>query len=728
MTSSTTDAPAPPEHATDASGTGSAGPVTVPAAAVRRAPAAIAVGAALVLTALIVLLVGISRPGGPVVADESMALLGGPPGPPLLEGQTQIQRFTATGDGLSEISLRFGKYGADAECDVSFRLVEATTTRTEVAGIVQPCEDIPESTPHRVLAFDPIADSAGRRYELEVALQPGWEHLITIWGATNPELPKLRVDGQRTDASMELHLGYGRDARAWDQIDLALDRLGQYGPPWRTGAIAVLLLVATIAALALVPFVTGRRLVYALVGLAVAKGVLWSIVVPPLEGVDEYRHVAYAQFMAEQYRIPDRGDPVGGGRWTDVSEELDAAVWGTSSPLLGPEDRPPYGSEADDLKSDLVGLDRRSNGDGPASGYAPHYYLVPALLERTPGRIDQRLGTMRLWSVALGVVVTLLALQIGRRLFPHSELAAGLVAVAVTLHPELSQQTAIVNNDAGVVVAGAWSVLLALDLVAPVRRWPKLAFLAGLAGGLTFVAKGFGVAVVPVLGLAWLVGRFRGQRPVPVWRDLVDGAAGFALGYGTWFVTATVLGLAGVGLSGGEPSPGPRTLEAFFDGLSARGWEVPYHIGIIQFWGAFSWQDVPFPHWTLRVILWACAAGAVLVVAWAGVALARLVRRRLDPELQTTDAQAATLALTVLSMFGVLLAIGFLNFRSVGRFDLIQGRYALLAVPAVLALPAVCLRSLRPRWSPVPAMTVVAAAMLALNLFGLGLITERFYL
>jgi len=68
------------------------------------------------------------------------------------------------------------------------------------------------------------------------------------------------------------------------------------------------------------------------------------------------------------------------------------------------------------------------------------------------------------------------------------------------------------------------------------------------------------------------------------------------------------------------------------------------------------------------------------------------------------------------------------EFHRTGRFDLIQGRYALLLLPAVFALPALALRRLSPRVNPALVLAGAAAAMAALNIVGLGLTVDRWYL
>jgi hypothetical protein len=92
------------------------------------------------------------------------------------------------------------------------------------------------------------------------------------------------------------------------------------------------------------------------------------------------------------------------------------------------------------------------------------------------------------------------------------------------------------------------------------------------------------------------------------------------------------------------------------------------------------------------------------------------------------SAQTLICVLVVLGTLGLLHLLMFDYFRRTGDLTFVQGRYALMATPAVLALPALCLRRIWPRLSPVVPLATVAVAMGVLNVIGLGLIAERFYL
>ena len=123
---------------------------------------------------------------------------------------------------------------------------------------------------------------------------------------------------------MELHTDYGSAPHAYDQLGTALRRIGDYGPFWHRGAFVVVLALGAIALLAGIALVPRRKGLYLLLAFVVVKGVLWSVLIPPLLGVDEGAHVAYAQFMAIDHAIPKRGSPR--GELGTYSEELTAAT------------------------------------------------------------------------------------------------------------------------------------------------------------------------------------------------------------------------------------------------------------------------------------------------------------------------------------------------------------------------------------------------------------------
>ena len=683
-----------------------------------RARPAVVAGAAL----LVLLTVVLVRDGGEVRADvtehvQLRTVLG-----PLTKDGTVTQEFVARADRLSSVSARIGTFGGVGRCTVGARLL----LDGEVVGTDErPCGGIPDSSPIAVLRIPAQADSEGRTYELELSLAESGGDEVTVWAGEprgDDPPPNARVDGEEVPHVVEIHTGYDEPGTVLGQLGLALRRLADYRPGWQQPWTVVVTALGALAALVALTVVRGRRAVAVLIAFVVLKGLFWSMLVPPLEAPDEPAHAAYAEFMAEFGRIPQRGVPQLGAP-NIYSEALTDSIAFTHQEAALDGDRPDRGTaDAERAYRALADASPRSNGTGAAAGYPPAYYLPLAPLYLvTPGPLIHKLAVMRFWSIALGAVIAYLVLLAGRRLFPDHEGASIALAVAVSAQPLMSQQLAVVNNDALVVAGGIAVLVVALHLVRPYperSRW--LMFLGGAAVGIAVLGKQFGVVYLPVLAVAWLVGTIRtpaADRPSAA-REIASAAGGVAATYGLW-VVVSVLGGFKPAAFGDLPKTSEATSLADFIHVMKKDQFLAVRTNWVeQLWASFSWVDTPLAVWMQRTILVALLAGIVLAAVW----LVRAVRaRKLDPE--TVHGGLCLLAVGL--TFVMLIAIGYLGFRQSGTNDLVQGRYALLIIPPMLAFPAIALAR---RLSPVHVTTVIAAAMVGLNVAAVAAVADHFYL
>lgn len=676
--------------------------------------------------------------GGPVAAaDTEHVRLSGSQGP-LDDNVVATQRFTAAADGLSSIAMRFATSGGVTDCIVIASLHEVAAPDVELARSERRCPDVPDSELIDVLRPAPIAGSAGREYEIDLRTAKGSTETVRVWSGVDEggRLPEAAMGASPLPLSFELHTAYGDDAHAWSQLGTALNRMSFGRPGWQTPPVIVLLAVTALACVVALVVVRGRAAAIVLVGLAVAKGVLWTIVLPPLTTPDEPAHVAYAQFMAEQRKLPKRGVAQDGlpNAYSVQYERTNDVYHVFAAP---PGDRVDQGPGSN-LDAELRGLPAVANGDGAATGYPPHYYVGAALLyELAPGRLDQKVEYMRLWSVVLSAITAVASYFLGRRLFRGSEAAGIALAVAVVLQPMLSQQAASVNGDSLLVASSTLALLGATELLRPAgERRRGAALLTTGAGGLAILAKLFGVALLPVVGVCWLIGRrraARAQRP-PLWRDVAELAAGLAVTYGSWAVFAAIGGYKGPKVSDLAQGRGPRGVLAFLRLIRRNDFANLRKTWVDGLWGDFSNLNTPYPDWIRRVIIVALLTGmAVVLWATARVALDAVRRRRREsaaPDLDDGWDGATFVAglLTVLATLAVLYAVTFLTFRRTAQLELLQGRYSLLALPMVLALPALAVRVLRLRVSATAVVVTVAGSMAVLQVFALAVLTERFYL
>jgi hypothetical protein len=638
------------------------------------------------------------------------------------------QSFEAGADGLSQVAVRFATGRTSPRCRVDVVVTEGT--RRRAAGAIG-CDRIDDNELASI-RFAPLADSRGRRFTIAVSVAtPVRDGVVGLWGGPPVAgLPPATIDGAAIEHAVELHTGYGDDRWAFDQLDTAFDRLAQYGPPWREPLPLGVLAIGALAVLVAATVARGRWALVLVVVFALLKGTVWSAVLPTFEGPDEPAHVAYAQFMAVEHSLPERGTNRFGldNIYSEEMNESGAAFNVAASP---PGDRPTFGDAAAAAVHDsLDEAGRRANGNGAAAGYSPFYYLGPAVLHGLPGTLDVRVGTMRLWSVALGAAAVALAFLIGRRLFDGSDAAGAALAIAVAAAPTFSQQTAIVNNDALVIVLGCACILVALELARP-QASRRMALVAGLVGGAAIVAKPFGAAFLPALGVAWLIGRAReraiGSRAVG---DAARAIGGLVATYGMWAAVTTLAGWPTASPYSDAASDEPATIgryvllyrEARFAALRDR-W-------IDHLWARLSWLDLDFPAWVRVVLTTVTVVVLVLLVVVAVRTLVGWVRRRVPGPRDVDDATAGlwVVVAIVASVLATLHVADFLQFRQLGRIELLQGRYALMAMPAIVVAPALIVRALSSPKIGAAVLAVLAAGLVVLNVVGLDLLVERFYL
>ena len=687
-------------------------------------------GAVLVVAAVLV------RPAGSYQAERSehASLIGQQPVLPFDPGQGIEQQFTANAAGLSQVSVRFGTYGESGRGTVIARLESEDGTPVAVATI--PWSQLRDASLMSVATFSPRSESDGQTYRLRISLSADSEHQLTMFGATPTasEPSAQRTDGQASLLAVEIRAEYGGEGIAANQIGTALHRISKYGPFWRDEWFVLFLAVGAILLLAGVALVPRRRGIAVLLAFVVVKALLWSAIIPPTLGVDEGAHVAYAQFLAVEHAIPKRGVPAGSA---DIySEQLRAAAEIFHQSDVARSDRADYdivSVRAGRSRLDSAATSDHSNGNGAAAGYSPAYYAVPALIYAvTPGGIDIRIGSMRLWSVMLGAIAVYFSVRLGRLLFPGRESAALLVGAAVALQPMLSQQTAIVNNDALAIAAGAACAYFAVSLLARDRsRWVLAA--AGCAFGIGLLAKPLGLAFAPAIVIAWLIGRWRGCRPAAWWWEALSGLAGVVVTYGLWLGMSTMYGYAGVGFQG-EPSPGSYGLSDFLHVLHADSFRAIRMNWIDQFWGNFGWINTPYPPVITKVILVAVVVGSALVAAWVFTfawdlrTWWRARGRAVDLVQQDMVLATFICLLMVAAALGELYVLMYTWWTHGGDLSFVQGRYGLMMVPVVLVLPTLALRRLIPRLSPLVPLATVASAMGVLNVIAVAIIVERFYL
>lgn len=713
-------------------------------------------------------------------------------------------------------------------------------TTTQVASQSLPCAQVMvNESGTKIMGFKPIANSKGKTYQVALSVkadkptvvvtryynpvsatdpdrpnekrkrhvdnQPNYqvktgEQVLKAGGATlnNQELAgreeNLRGTGEITTTSL---LPIYSDAGWWGTLQRGLQRSQALGPWWvSTPALVIWFAATAVSAVAAAVLAVRRsRWTVALVGaFALFQALVWAAVIPIFNGMDEYQHVSYIQYLAT-HNGPDSGLTQGQANY---SPQLVRAYEASNLFYAWGADRFDY-SQISSLNSQLNQLPERALVRPQVTQYPPGYYLAGALVYKlSPHTGLSQYYDVRLLSVALAVVGALGMAYFARQLFPRRALVATLVSLSALAHPMMAHQSAIINNDILVISASIWALALATRALNAQRPLRWLAG-AGVATGIA-MAKPQGILIAAMVALALIVVAVRARSFKLAFKGAALSGGGFIAVYIWWPIYRVIVGFGSVIAAprpqvnlvntGGGLAMGPvrqrglwEQWQLFWNDQSADDYTLFKARWIKQFFGNFGWLDVFYPtriyNWLAQIMM----LFALICLLWVVQRCVRLALNRLRPlavkaddaagvsgDVAATDTarsaeegavvtekraerqlgakrnQTATwiwwcLALTV----GYLVAINLLGFIysiMAGHDDLLQGRYILPAVAGLYALPALltqaAVQSLQNNpWRPVrgawldklvPAVAlVVFAAVMALNLAGLGVIFERFY-
>ena len=757
-----------------------------------------------------------------------------PPSKSQAQGSTQAQ-----GDVQAQAAASAQNSAAPSAASQNTAATPSPTT-TQVASQSLPCaQAMVNESGTKIMGFKPIANSKGKTYQVALSVkadkptvvvtryynpvsatdpdrpnekrkrhvdnQPNYqvktgEQVLKAGGATlnNQELAgreeNLRGTGEITTTSL---LPIYSDAGWWGTLQRGLQRSQALGPWWvSTPALVIWFAATAVSAVAAAVLAVRRsRWTVALVGaFALFQALVWAAVIPIFNGMDEYQHVSYIQYLAT-HNGPDSGLTQGQANY---SPQLVRAYEASNLFYAWGADRFDY-SQISSLNSQLNQLPERALVRPQVTQYPPGYYLAGALVYKlSPHTGLSQYYDVRLLSVALAVVGALGMAYFARQLFPRRALVATLVSLSALAHPMMAHQSAIINNDILVISASIWALALAtraLNAQRPLRWLAGAGVVTGIA-----MAKPQGILIAAMVALALIVVAVRARSFKLALKGGLLSGGGFIAVYIWWPIYRVIVGFgsviaaprtqvnlvnAGGGLAMGavrQRGLGEQW-QLFWNDQSADDYALFKARWIKQFFGNFGWLDVFYPTRIYHLLAQIMTLFALVCLLWVAQRCVRLVLNRLRPlavkaddaagvsgDVAATDTaqsseegavvakkhagrqlgairnQTATwiwwcLALTV----GYLVAINLLGFIysiMAGHDDLLQGRYILPAVAGLYALPALltqaAVQSLQNNpWRPVrgawldklvPAVALaVFAAVMALNLAGLGVIFERFY-
>lgn len=620
--------------------------------------------------------------------------------------------LTATQDDLSQVGVMLGTWVGSADCTLTTTLTE---DGRELASQDTVCADLPDTALAPVLSFDPIADSAGTTYTVTLAVSEDSVNGPAVWDT---------ADGSQAVVAL-----YGEQQPALAAAGDVLDRMSVYAPAWGSpGWVVVLaaLVLACVAVLALRP----RWGLVTVIVLVLARGLLWSALIPPLQGMDEGAHFANVQFIAEEGRLPNWNTE--DRQYGAYSQSLELASDEMHVSAHQPTDRPDYDPEsAEALREADSAASPDSDGTGPAASYPPAYYGPAAVFYQLAGDDTvSQVHAVRLWSALLGVVAIVFAWFFAGEVLPKRPAARAGLVTAVALQPMLAHQFALVNNDAWVIAAGFAALWAAARLVRSARA-PWLMLGAGAIAGLGALGKPFFAVMVLPIAIGWLLGKIRYR--VRDWKVLVGepllAGVGVAGTYGVWLVAARLLGInTGLGFPAGE-ADAPRGLVDYLRSQLDPALAEFRTLWVDQLWGNFGWVNTPLPVGAQKVIWWLYLALALTVVVWLVLTVRDRRRGVLDEGLRDIDRLIALCTLSGLGVLAGMYAVEFGYFASSGLSNLLQGRYLLMVIPALLALPPLLAERLsRQRPAATIAAWSVATGVLALHVTGVLVVVQKFYL
>ncbi|HEX4011426.1 MAG TPA: DUF2142 domain-containing protein [Solirubrobacteraceae bacterium] len=475
------------------------------------------------------------------------------------------------------------------------------------------------------------------------------------------------------------------------------------------------------------------RSLAALLAIVVGLGLVWSLTVPPFQSPDELAHFAYAQGLAESFRLP--GNP---GRLGASSDEslADGSV-GASRGAFWPQASPPDWNRADYAAylaiEDSAHRPITDNGSGPSSadGNPPLYYLyaAAAYLIDHGGTAFGRLYAMRIAGVLLLALTTLGAWLLAGEVFARRRLPQLTAAAVAGLMPMVTFMSTSVNPDAMLITVWTLDLWLGARVINH-RARDRDVIAIGALTAVAILTKATSYALVAPVLLAVLCGWLR--RPAPERRSalaaLVGGGVLLAAPVLGWVAIAPSLGGTGittVANSAAHPFTARRFLSYVWQFYLPRlPFMAPqrttpglpaYDIWLRQGAGTFGWLDVTLPGWMYHAAAW--LAG---VIAVAGIALVTRLRNRRHLAL------LGFFALTLIALLG-LLHITEYRALLLGEGQFLQGRY-LLPVVGLLGLAFGLIVARIPGRARIWVCSLTITALLAVQVISLATIVQAYYL
>ena len=314
--------------------------------------------------------------------------------------------------------------------------------------------------------------------------------------------------------------------------------------------------------------------------------------------------------------------------------------------------------------------------------HPPLYYLLAAGVYRValPLPESARLEALRLFSAVLGLIsLWLLWLLTGVMLAPDDPRRLAAVA-ALAFLPLFGYMTAVVNNDALVVLLCLAAFYTAATLMAGNGRPHRHALLGALTG-LAILTKEVGLALLPIAVIAALLPRGE-QGPAFARR-----AKGAVIAVITALVIASPWWIRNLVLFG-HP-----IIYAYvkppFRGVTDAMTNPLLALAVARVWAKLSFITLWTPYWAIKGIIaltpYLAVTAAIFAIAAVGVTRLWVDHWRGAARMARVQAQAMALMIA----FAALVATGILRYTLFVDYRTVEGgRYMLVAWPQLAVLGA----------------------------------------
>lgn len=457
---------------------------------------------------------------------------------------------------------------------------------------------------------------------------------------------------------------------------------------------------------------TPPLLVWLLCGLTFGHSVMAAETFPTYAGLDEPQHVDMVVSLLE-----GDGWPGPGQRYVSAGVAVPSNYF-YDHVRLRPYSKLPIPPRGQRGNFDSYGADTPTTGGLPNQivQHPPLYYALAALLihlspvpwQHLP--FTQFVFALRLISAFILAWVPMLAWGLGRALRapPPVPETAAVLTLAV---PGLDRIGGMVNNDSLMILMGA-AVLVAAVRIAMGDLTKRTAAWAGVLLGVALLVKGFSLALVFVVGAAYLVGFLR--RRHSAWLSLLlSWTVAFLVGGWWWLRNIVLYGTVqpnGWGKAATTRLYGPGVAHAPPFGRYLAGVKVLFTPSFWEPAGVGQWATISVN----AAVHLSIVVGALVLVAL----LLGLPR----------DGRRLPLLIALLPAAGYLLidfAGTYQAYRHYGLLPGLQGRYLYPAIPGFAVLAAVAVDRvvtvggrLPARWlarTPVVVLPVCFLAVMALQ-------------